>query len=383
VDTIAYTDAGSATANAAIIGISLSGGAMYIANANATDAYQLIRCVNIGAPEAFITWVGVQGTTNVASSAQFSNAGTNLPPGSTSVTYNDTGHFNLIYQIIGGTANGTAVNGYPFQIKKFTDTMVAGPHISSPAADEQVPTAFNVTWGSLPSGGEAVTYQVQIATDSHFSNMVVNVNKSSTSHYVAAGTLVQGTTYYLRVAANTPYPSPNSDTVKFMVKLGQTGNNSLTGPTGQSISPGPGAENVPVNATFQWAAVTGAESYHIQVADNPGFTSPIADATTQETFFSLSSPLDPGMVYYWRIQAISGSIASDYVSNVFTTATEAAAPTVTSSAPATTVVPTYTLTVPPSDTAPSSTPAYIWVIIVIGAILVIAVIVLIARTRRV
>ncbi|MDD5702920.1 MAG: hypothetical protein PHU23_12825, partial [Dehalococcoidales bacterium] len=45
------------------------------------------------------------------------------------------------------------------------------------------------------------------------------------------------------------------------------------------------------------------------------------------------------------------------------------------------------VTVPPAtvivNPAPPTTPAYIWVIIAIGAVLVIAVIVLIARTRRV
>jgi hypothetical protein len=41
------------------------------------------------------------------------------------------------------------------------------------------------------------------------------------------------------------------------------------------------------------------------------------------------------------------------------------------------------VTVPPAAPAPIETPAYIWVIIAIGAVLVIAVIVLVVRTRRV
>jgi hypothetical protein len=40
------------------------------------------------------------------------------------------------------------------------------------------------------------------------------------------------------------------------------------------------------------------------------------------------------------------------------------------------------IVIPPTAPAPEATPAYIWAIIAIGAVLVIVVIVLIVRTRR-
>jgi len=210
--------------------------------------------------------------------------------------------------------------------------------------------------------------------------MVVDTTTTAASYFVAPAVgLVQGFTYYIRVHADTPYPTPNSTTTKVLVKLGQTGNTDLS----VNMSPAPGAVDVPVNATFQWSAVVGASEYHIQVADNASFTSPIADATTKDTFFTLSSPLAAGTVYYWRVQAISGQVASDYVSRVFTTAAPVVPPTATTTQPPQTIQPTFTITIPPTTPAPVSTPAYIWAIIAIGAVLVIAVIVLIARTRRV
>jgi hypothetical protein len=199
--------------------------------------------------------------------------------------------------------------------------------------------------------------------------------------YVSAN-LVAGTTYYVRVSTALPLPSAWSPAVMFVVKLGVTNNQNLAGVAGTSLAPAAGAVNIPLSPAFQWAAVQGATSYHIQVADNPGFTSPIADATTKDTFFAVSSPLKPGTIYYWRVQAIAGSVASDYVSSIFTTMA-AAGPATTSAAPppAQVVQPTIIVTVPQQAPAPTQTPAYIWVIIAIGAVLVIAVVVLIARTR--
>jgi trimeric autotransporter adhesin len=376
---VTYSNTAAVSVSPTIGWLSLTpNGTLYVTNSDVSaTSYQLLRCVNLGAPEAFVQFVGIKGTTTAAS--DFGNTGS-LPAASTNVIYNSTGKFNIIYQLI-NTAP-TTQNGYPVQIKKFTDTLVTGPAVSAPAADTQVNTNFTISWNALAAGSNSVTYGVQIATDQGFNGMVLNTTTNATSYFVNGG-LVQGTKYYIRVFTTAPYPSPFSATVPITVKLGQNGNNSLYGPTGQSISPGPGATGIPVNANFQWAAVTGATSYHIQVADNPGFNTPIADATTADTFFTVSSPLNPGTVYYWRVQALSGSIASDYVSNVFTTAAATAPSTATTTQPVQTVQPTIIVTVPPATVPPQTTPAYVWVIIVIGAILVIAVIVLIARTRRV
>jgi hypothetical protein len=364
-------------------GLNLAGdGTMYIDNNDqAAGSHQLLRCVNMGAPADAQLFVGLKGTTSAAS--DFGNTA-NLPPASTTIIYNATAYpYNLIYQIIGSTANGTTVNGYPFQVKKFTDTMVAKPVISAPAADAQVPSTFAITWGAIGAGGQTVTYSIDVATDAAFANKVVaGQTTTATTYYVTpvnTPQIIQGLTYWVRVAATAPYPTPNSAAVKFAVQLGQTGNTDLA----KDMSPLPGATDVPVNATFQWSAVTGASSYHIQVADNPGFTDPLADATTADTFFTLSSALKAGTVYYWRVQAISGQVASAYVSRVFTTAAPVAPTTATTTQPPQTVQPTIIVTIPPTTPAPVQTPGYVWAIIAIGAVLVIAVIVLIARTRRV
>jgi len=165
---------------------------------------------------------------------------------------------------------------------------------------------------------------------------------------------------------------------------------------------------VPLKPVFNWAAITGAVSYDLQVSDNPVFVNPL-DAQTglNTTVWTFTKTLENSKTYYWRVRAISASnTASAWTSSAFTTVSAAAAVptgTVTAPPPATTTVtsilpavtptvtvnvpsqavPTYTITVPPAPTTSAATPASIWVLIAIGAVLIIAVIVLIARTRRV
>ena len=255
VDTVTISNA--LTANAVTIGwLNLAGdGTMYIINTDSALEYQILRCVNLGAPADLQNFVGIKGTTGAA--ADFGNANP-LAPASQSIVYNATGYaYNVIYQIIGSTS--TTVNGYAAQIKKYTDVMVAKPVLSAPTADAQMPVAFAITWAGVQSGGQQVTYRVEVATDAGFAGKVIDATTTATTYFVNGG-LIQGVTYWVRITGTLPYPTPPSAAVKFVVKLGQTGNTDLTGPNGNAISPMAGAEGVPVIPTFQWAAVVGASS---------------------------------------------------------------------------------------------------------------------------
>jgi hypothetical protein len=79
--------------------------------------------------------------------------------------------------------------------------------------------------------------------------------------------------------------------------------------------------------------------------------------------------LDNSTTYYWKVRAIAKTTDSEWAQGVFTTM----------SAPPTPPTPPP----PPPEPEPPTTPMYIWVIIGVGAALVIAVIILIVRTRRV
>jgi hypothetical protein len=59
----------------------------------------------------------------------------------------------------------------------------------------------------------------------------------------------------------------------------------------------------PLQPTFQWAPTLGAKRYHLQVATEPTFASPIDDVTTASTEFTALKTYAAAKTLYWRVQA--------------------------------------------------------------------------------
>ena len=55
--------------------------------------------------------------------------------------------------------------------------------------------------------------------------------------------------------------------------------------------------------TFQWAPVSGARTYRLQVAQDPTFGDPIDDLTTDSTSYSANTTYPADTVLYWRVRA--------------------------------------------------------------------------------
>jgi len=159
-----------------------------------------------------------------------------------------------------------------------------------------------------------------------------------------------------------------------------------------------GATGVAVDTTFAWAAVAGATSYDIVIAE---------DSTLADKFavinYSATSPiamhkipadqiLKYNQIYWWRVRSVNAAGASAWTISSFTTEKEPAAPTV---APTTTVVtttvpvvtsvpaPIITVQIPTTEPVEVIPPYLLWAVVAVGIILVIAVVVLIVRTRRI
>jgi len=322
---------------------------------------------------------------------------------------------NTLVVIAKGVTNPiSTTNGYNYQLVTLKDTLVTAPAVVAPKANAQVNQQSTFQWTPLASP-VTLTYEVQIATDDKFQGLIVDKQTSASSYYTTANDgLVQGNKYFWRVfvapagTANTnPWSSKKPAAVPFVIKLGTVGN-SLEGASGNRIAPQAGATNVPLRPTFEWAPIQGADSYELELADNPFFANSQAKKPLQNTVWTWDKDLTPNTTYYWRIRAVAAGNASDWVSSVFTTGGGAAATGTPTAAPTVTVTQTpspapkffdpnsglyfnsqqelqqYQAAHPAGAAQPApATPAYIWVIIAIGAILVIAVVVLIARTRRV
>jgi hypothetical protein len=173
-----------------------------------------------------------------------------------------------------------------------------------------------------------------------------------------------------------------------------------------------GAANIPLSPNFAWNTVVGATSYTLQItaASDVGFASPIFNSATipvvtgPSATFTYLGTLSYGTSYLWRVKA-NGVTGSDWVYGNFSTiavTTPAVVVTQIPAQPAPTIIitqqPQVTITIAAASPAPvitvtqpsytlvaptAATPTYIWIIVGVGALLTLAVIILIIRTRRV
>lgn len=142
-----------------------------------------------------------------------------------------------------------------------------------------------------------------------------------------------------------------------------------------NLMPTNGASNVPVNPVFAWDSVSTAVSYDLILSTDPTFadaTKVLATKNLTTNYWAYDGTLDNSASYYWRVRVNTANSTSEWFPAVFTTVKADAAPVEVNNPP------DITLEVPQAET-----PAYIWLIVAVGAVLTIAVIVLIVRTRRV
>jgi hypothetical protein len=199
---------------------------------------------------------------------------------------------------------------------------------------------------------------------------------------------------------------------------------AISSPCCDDMVPPNGMQDAPLLPSFVWCEISNAVEYEFQLSTDPAFGSLLVDITTENTAYTLETELAYDTNHYWRVRAVSATgTKSIWCFRNFHTRVEAIppvtvlpppTPTITLPPPQVTVVPPdvdvtlpppqvtvvppdITVDVPPVVTVtqqpqptlvlpepePEGTPVYIWVIVAIGAVLTIAVIVLIIRTRRV
>jgi hypothetical protein len=220
---------------------------------------------------------------------------------------------------------------------------------------------------------DADKYEVQWAEDSEFEVEKVEKTTEVTS-YRATG-LVPGRTYYWRVRVEEGEPawSPWSETWSFTTALGAPQWNPFVG--GIPESPYNGATNVSLTPSFAWNPADWATGYEFVLATDAAYSQAVvsktgANALTNSVYLA-EQPLAYNTTYYWKVRAISKTSSSEWANAVFTTMAQAPPP------------PEPPPTPEQPEQKPLIDPLFLWVIIGIGAVLVIALIILIVRTRRV
>jgi len=278
-----------------------------------------------------------------------------------------------------------ATNYYD-QVWIFTDTLNTGVPLAVPEADETgvglLPEGFvypevTLFWQEMTG---ATSYQYQAAIDASFKTKIAS--EFTTSLASKTMKLNPNTTYYWRVRVadegsliGAPLISPWSEVRKFKTAIGA----SMARPDLQA--PWPGEPDVPLSPTFEWSGIEWAEVYEYELAVDPTttaggyFATPLVALVGTDSLVSTAwkcdATLDYTTRYYWHVKAIGVDTDTPWSDvGTFTTMSKAPPP----------VEPGGDIVIPPVQ---EITPAWIWAIVIIGAILVIAVIVLIVTTRRV
>ncbi|MCL2706620.1 MAG: hypothetical protein FWE97_00370 [Dehalococcoidia bacterium] len=222
--------------------------------------------------------------------------------------------------------------------------------------------------------------------------------------YTVAG-LDPGIEYYVYVFAEAPVTSFAYTALKTFITAPQSVIATTVLQThGQNYAPTSITGGVVLGWDF-WLPITYTASdvtFRVQVANNPAFTGNLLLNTTTTAASSSTNVLVPYTTamaystnYYWRVSIENGSGMYTWANSNWKTV-DAPEPVITIPAQQPQPTPTIIVTVNPQpfpeiptpiinmpETPKQDTPFYIWLIVGIGAILTIAVIVLIVRTRRV
>jgi hypothetical protein len=273
------------------------------------------------------------------------------------------------------------------QVVMYTDTMNVGVPLADPAngatgvgliPEWEVYPEVILTWQEMAG---ATSYRYQVATDADFKTKIADEFTDSLASDPLTH-LYPSQTYYWRVQVakegsifGAPLISPWSETYKFKTAIGA----SMARPDLEA--PWPGEPDVDLVPTFEWSGIEWAVMYDYELAADPTtgadgyFTAPLKALTGTNALVSTAwkcdLTLDYSTRYYWHVKAIGEETETPW-SDVGTFTTMGVPPEPPEVQPP--------IVVPPAE---QITPAWIWAIVIIGAILVIAVIVLIVTTRRV
>lgn len=218
-------------------------------------------------------------------------------------------------------------NAYRGKVESVTLPFAGTPNLSSPSG--LLPTNGSVgqplrptlSWSQVPN---ATSYRVMIAesqaslptnpTAETCSSCLANFEPTQSVTTLSSGTLAPSKTYFWKVKARGPEQLGEwSPTFSFTTTaISNLPAPLLSLPADLSVTPS-------VQPTLQWAAVAGASSYRVLIAEtlsalaaltpyDPLCADCVVNTTTADTFYALpSNALVGGRSYFWRVKSRSST----------------------------------------------------------------------------
>jgi hypothetical protein len=428
------TNCGVASSNWDAILVNAAPGNVYIMNNKITGSLQYIATVNANDNMVFIMEnqfaTNAKNVNNVAAlnklnaTHNFWGAGVTAPASTTTVDYsNPLGSAPTASNFVAGTApltlDATATAGVNITLANASTVLGAAaltgnPVVPTIASTNTVVKYFDVFGiGTTGTGNTVIDFYGATANSITANSQIFFFNTTFGTWQACSNQTVNTYGNYVEVTLNaTSAPSVTQFTgLPFALVTVPTVLGSLTtAPT--ALYPANGAVNVPINnLSFTWPAVAGTGvTYQFALAQASANTSAnefaildYSDNTATNAEPSQET-LQYNTVYWWEVRAVtlnsSGAVSATgpWSVQMFTTAPQPVTTTstgasvtntslvITTTVVNTTVVQTSTsIVIPPNSGSNSpAIPSYLlWAVIAVGAVLIIAVIVLIVRTRRI
>ncbi len=177
------------------------------------------------------------------------------------------------------------------------------PGLASPedeAEDIEIPVTFS--WETV---GEADAYQLQVATDEDFDNIVADESEIDDPE-ISMSDLDHETEYFWRVqSVRSDIPGDWSETRSFTTVAMEPDKVYLD-------SPGDGAEDVDLQTEFTWETDFG-NRFEIRIATDEDFDEIVANADDlDEKSFTPDEELEDGTTFWWQVRAEDNGDYSDW-----------------------------------------------------------------------
>ncbi|PKL85416.1 MAG: hypothetical protein CVV22_08390, partial [Ignavibacteriae bacterium HGW-Ignavibacteriae-1] len=187
------------------------------------------------------------------------------------------------------------------------------PRLLPPAMTSPINNATDIVidadleWNSATG---ASSYDLEIATDANFNNLVKNENNlAATSYSLTNVPADYANQYYWRLRSKSA-----SQTSDWSSGFNFTTEPQLLPPV--MTLPANNATDIVIDADLEWNSATGASSYDLQVASDASFNNIIENVNSlAATIYSLTNiPADYDSQYYWRLRSKSATQTSDWSS---------------------------------------------------------------------
>lgn len=261
----------------------------FVPSNNTTD--QPVSMVFSWNAVSLATTYGMQLSTDSTFSASISYNTSGLTSTSLTIgglTNNTAYYWRVNAANTGGTSSWSAMN-------KFTTALLSPTPITPTANAINQPVSLLLSWNPV---GMAMTYGVQVSTDSTFSSSIVFSQSGLTTSSQQISGLLNNTAYYWRVnAANAGGTSAWSGNSRFTTIVSMPAAPQLGIPSNN-------VAGQPVSLTLSWYAVTSSNSYSLQVSTDSTFATSIIYGQSNLTGTSqVVGGLTNNTTYYWRVNA--------------------------------------------------------------------------------